>query len=1008
MAIPCVLIQQLDMTKKPTYKELERKIAELEDSNLRCLRKINDLEALIRNTSDFLMVLDSEFKVCSINQPLATFQIDDVIGKSFFEFVDSTHQKERKKQFRKVVATKQPVVFKSRFRTPLNENKYYDNKVAPLIENSGVKGLLICSKDITEFMAYQDEFAESEGKWRTLAEVQTDYLALLDRNFIIQYTNRPFPGMMIKDVLARSYFDFLPKVDHKKIRAVLSTVLETGKDMSYESYYDVRHFDDSISDFKHFDIHICPISKKGAIDGLALCFKDISERKDAERLLIASEEKYRTLIDNINQGIFRTSPDGKIIHTNKVLAQMSGFDSFKEIENTSVIDLYENKNRRNEILKKLEQDGQVKDFESAFIRKDGSKFWGSVSAKLIKDKKGDTLFIDGIIEDISEKKLAEEKWHGFMESATDCFLLYDDELNLIELNTSALKLFFPGTIEKENIIGRNITRLVPIIKKSGFYETLLNVIHTGSSYIEFDRPADLEVGKKYFNIKAFKMVHGLGIILTDTTEYRQILAALHESEKLYQKLVESMNDGLGVIDENGIFTYANRKLAQIHGGFAQDIVGQSIEDFFSDDNFKIFLHHFEKMKHGEYAPFEISFRGGDNIKTLARVSPASLFSDDGEFQGGFAIVSDITEQKKMEKALKESEARARVILNSSPDAITLLDTEGVVLDMNNAGLDRLKSSRSEIIGKNIFKLLPKELAAKRMKDIENVIGQKRSLSNEDERDGLILYNSSYPVLDQNGNVTHEVVFSRDITKTKELQSKLIIAERFAATGQLATSIAHEINSPLQGILNLIHLMKSSAKDDDDQLENLDLLKKGFNNIHNIVQHLLDMNRPGQEKKRPANINNIVQSTVALIKSYIKRNRIKIVLDLSPDIMQINVSPQQIGQVLINILNNSIEAIGGGEDSKKGDADLSGSSREITVQTCIGNGKIIVKISDTGPGIREKNMDNLFDPFYTSKKTMGMGIGLSVCHNIIQDHSGTINIVNAPEGGAVCTITLPVG
>ena len=181
-----------------------------------------------------------------------------------------------------------------------------------------------------------NQFIESEAKWRTLAEIQIDYLALLDKCFIIQYVNRPFPDLNLEDVVSKSYLNFIHAEEHDLTINILNTDLETGDATSFESYYNIYPFDPTRTDFRYFDAYICPIYTNGVIDGLALCFKDITNRKEAELSLIQSEEKYRTLLDNINHGIFRTTPSGQIIHTNEALARMSGFDSFKEMEKISV------------------------------------------------------------------------------------------------------------------------------------------------------------------------------------------------------------------------------------------------------------------------------------------------------------------------------------------------------------------------------------------------------------------------------------------------------------------------------------------------------------------------------------------------------------------------------------------------------------------------------------------------------------------------------------------------
>ena len=247
----------------------------------------------------------------------------------------------------------------------------------------------------------------------------------------------------------------------------------------------------------------------------------------------------------------------------------------------------------------------------------------------------------------------------------------------------------------------------------------------------------------------------------------------------------------------------------------------------------------------------------------------------------------------------------------------------------------------------------------------------------------------------------------DVTKNKLLEDQMIRSERLAATGQLAASIAHEINSPLQGITILLHAIAGSHKGDEKLLENLDLVKGGFENIRNIVKKLLDLNRPGKENKQTMSINGVIEDNTALLKNYLKKCRVKIFLNLSSKVPDITASPQQLGQVFMNLVNNAVEAMMGVSESKDGGKSGEITDRAITINTNRKKSNIIIKVADTGPGISKEDLEHIFSPFYTRKKKMGMGIGLSICHGIIEDHNGTIAAVNAPERGTVFTITLPI-
>ena len=239
-----------------------------------------------------------------------------------------------------------------------------------------------------------------------------------------------------------------------------------------------------------------------------------------------------------------------------------------------------------------------------------------------------------------------------------------------------------------------------------------------------------------------------------------------------------------------------------------------------------------------------------------------------------------------------------------------------------------------------------------------------------------------------------------------LQNQLIRSERLAATGQLAASIAHEINSPLQGITALLNVIQTKYKTDKKLLEKLDLVKSAFESIRDTVRNLIDLNRPGKEKKQPIDINQVIENTSMLVRSYLTKSRVKISLNLSAEKSKLTGSPQQLGQVLMNLINNAVESITAAPEFQEKLKEVPTHSGKISIDTFNQDKELVIKVKDSGPGISKKDLEHIFDPFFTKKKTMGMGVGLSICHGIIEDHKGYIVAENASDGGAVFTITLP--
>ncbi len=358
------------------------------------------------------------------------------------------------------------------------------------------------------------------------------------------------------------------------------------------------------------------------------------------------------------------------------------------------------------------------------------------------------------------------------------------------------------------------------------------------------------------------------------------------------------------------------------------------------------------------------------------------------------LENEVVHRKQTEDALR---IRNNAI-SSSINGIALSDIEGNLVYVNESFLKMWGYPETEVLGKPFSDFwLGKKEAVKALKTLMDQGTWTGELTGK--RKGGARFEVQVLarlVTDDRGQDVSIVSSFIDVTKEKILQDELIRSERLAASGELAASIAHEINSPLQGIASIISSIERTHKGDERLFENLNLIKGGFTRVRDIVRRLLDLNRPGREKKQPMNVNHVIGDTVSLLKNHLEKNRVNVNLSLSPKMPGINASPQQLGQLFLNLINNSVEAMAGMINGK-----------EIMIESYVRGKDIAIEVTDTGPGIPKDAMENIFDPFYTRKKRMGMGIGLSICQGIVDHHNGAIAVKNAPKGGAVFTITLPV-
>jgi two-component system NtrC family sensor kinase len=243
-------------------------------------------------------------------------------------------------------------------------------------------------------------------------------------------------------------------------------------------------------------------------------------------------------------------------------------------------------------------------------------------------------------------------------------------------------------------------------------------------------------------------------------------------------------------------------------------------------------------------------------------------------------------------------------------------------------------------------------------------------------------------------------------RTRQLQAaqkKLLHTDRLASLGQLSASVAHEINNPISGVLNLSMLLQRMLKTDGVPGERLEEFRKYLTQITNetarvgrIVSDLLAFSRRSKPQRAPADLNKVVRTTLSLVQHKMKLSNVEVTTALANTLPDIQCDSSQIQQVVLNLLLNAAEAT----QSKAG--------RRVAVGTAAESDAVVLTVSDNGEGISPENQAKIFDPFFTTKSEgKGVGLGLAVSYGIVQAHGGEIEVKSKVGEGTTFTITLPV-
>jgi signal transduction histidine kinase len=228
------------------------------------------------------------------------------------------------------------------------------------------------------------------------------------------------------------------------------------------------------------------------------------------------------------------------------------------------------------------------------------------------------------------------------------------------------------------------------------------------------------------------------------------------------------------------------------------------------------------------------------------------------------------------------------------------------------------------------------------------------------------------------------------------QQALLAAERLKAAGSLASEIAHELNTPLGGILMYSHLLMEDLDEDDPRWQNIVKINKLAHRCKIIVQGLLDFAHQETPRSEPVQINRILRNVIGFLEDHVLLRNISIQTHLDDALPRVAGDENKLEQVFVNLIVNAAQSMDGGG--------------ALTVRTeCpFGTSQIRIDCSDTGCGMDEECLSRIFEPFFTTKeKGKGTGLGLSICHGIVEQHGGTITVKSTRGHGSTFTILLPV-
>ncbi|HEU5097994.1 MAG TPA: ATP-binding protein [Roseiflexaceae bacterium] len=356
------------------------------------------------------------------------------------------------------------------------------------------------------------------------------------------------------------------------------------------------------------------------------------------------------------------------------------------------------------------------------------------------------------------------------------------------------------------------------------------------------------------------------------------------------------------------------------------------------------------------------------------------------------------EERTRLREIQVSRNLIRGVIDSVPMGLALIDSSGNILAANRALSERFGFEPATLVGMAYAASLGpwSDSPAERTFATGQPERVRRTMVRPDGAQ-VLQEIASIPLLDQNGRPHQVVEVWEDITERVALQTQLVRAEKLAAIGQLAASIAHEVGNPLQAIQGFLSLFLEQCPPDIPNERFLKLAEEEIERIVQVLARLRDLYRPRADVLAEVDLNDLVNSVLLLTGKQLERGRIRLLREMDPDLPKIRAVADQLKQVLLNLVLNAAEAMAEG--------GLLHVQTYVTQDQAIGRDAVIT-VTDTGFGIPPDQLPRIFDGLHTTKER-GMGLGLYTSKAIVERHMGRISVQSKPGEGTTFTIVLPI-
>ncbi|MDD8017094.1 MAG: PAS domain S-box protein [Bacteroidota bacterium] len=848
------------------------------------------LESFFKHTQTCLVFLDKEFNFIRVNEAYARVCQRDAssfIGHNHFELYPSD---ELKSQFEHVVQTKKTYQVLSRPFTfpdhPEWGTSYWDLTLTPVLNNENeIEYLVFSLVDTTERKLAEEKITRAKEEWEHTFDAISDPIMVLDNDFKIVKTNVSMAAALKKkpeETIGMTCYKEVHGCDSPPSFCPHAKLLIDGQPHTNEIQEQKLGGD--------FIVAVSPLqSSDGTVYGSIHIARNITERKQMERALRESENKYRKIFENVQDIFYQTNLSGTITEISPSIERYAEYTR-AELIGRPVTDVYHNPKDRDTLMQIMKTKGEVVDYELRLKAKNDRLIYVSVNAHILFGADGKPAGTEGSLRDITQRKHAEREMSMLsqaIKSVSECVSVTDDHDIILFVNAAFLKTY---GYAKEELIGKNI------------------------SIVRSEKNPSSVVSK----------------ILPSTIEGRW------EGELWNKK-----KDGT---------------------------------DF------------------------------------LVHLSTSSVKDDRSNIVALIGVAKDITEQRKAEETLRESEERYRNLFEQDSTGDFMSTIDGTLIDCNPSfvkifGFD----SKQEALKTNITSIYktPEE-----RKDFLDLLRAKKKIEGYElefrNTKGKTVYaiKNAIGIFDKNGDLEKIQGYIFDDTERKILRQQLIQSQKIESLGVLAGGIAHDFNNILGIILGYVSLLKMGTYSREQLQNSLETITNAINRGAGLVKQILTFARKTDVIYGFINANSMIKEFAKILAETFPKT-IVVTLKLDDQLPSTILDETQFHQALLNLCVNARDAMPNG-------GTLTIETKLVTRESILRQAPeaseeqyLCVSVTDTGTGMNKETRDRIFEPFFTTKeKGKGTGLGLPVVYGVVKSHKGFVALESEEGKGTTFYLYFP--